>query len=118
MFRTLFVVGVFLLPACGSPITPEGAPPFSGEVISAGTGEWGGSAEDPFRIHVKETPGEECGVIFTITDETAIADVRSGRGWGVGTDVLVAGARVQVWAEFVLDSCPRQAHASAVRRIQ
>ena len=111
-------VVALILSACGSPSAPDGDPPMAGDIVRAGQGLWSGATGGPFQVHVKSDPGEECGIIFSIGDDTWIGDSRSGRTEAAGVGVLSEGARVEVWFRLVNDSCPGQSHAEAIKRVR
>jgi hypothetical protein len=96
-----------------------------GEIVRAGQGLWSGRTDGPFQIHVKSDLNDECGIIFSADYDTAITDSRrwetdpsSWKTRAAGPEILSVGARVEVWYDFVLDSCPGQSHATTVNRIQ
>ena len=89
-----------------------------GEVVRAGPGLWSGAPNGPFQIHVKPDPQDDCGIIFSVDDGTWIGDSRRGPAVRSGIDILLEGARVEVWFDFVADSCPQQSRAEAVSRIE
>lgn len=103
--------------ACSSPAAPEGDPLMVGDIVNTGHGLWGEDADGSFQIHVKADPTEECGVIFSVDDDTWIADARGGVTRIASEDVLTSGATVQLWFRIMRDSCPGQSHADAVKRI-
>jgi hypothetical protein len=104
--------------ACGSPATPEGDPQLVGEIVRVGQGLWTADTDGPLQIHVKSDLNDECGIIFSIDDDTRIVDSRTGITKQSGLEILSQGAKVEVWFGWVLDSCPGQSHAEAVNRIE
>jgi hypothetical protein len=67
---------------------------------------------------VKVDRDEECGVIYSIDDDTWIGDARAGHGRRADLDVLSDGATVSVWYESAHTSCPGQSRAQAVIRVE
>jgi hypothetical protein len=61
---------------------------------------------------------EECGIIFSVDEDTWIGDSRNDLARRADVAILVDAASVAVWYELVLDSCPGQSHAGAVVRLE
>ena len=117
MVKLGWTVGLgLLLAACGGSTAPEGDPSLTGEIVQV-SGQLLGPREGVLYIHVKEDPGEECGIIFSVDEDTWITDSTRGSLRRADTGILGKGATVQLWFRLVLDSCPGQAHADAVNRI-
>ena len=127
MRRSMFhgVAGVRLLPglllpgllvSCRPLSLPDRAPTLVG-VIVAETRPPPGAAGRP-TVHVKQTPGEPCGIVFSIGSETDIV-VRDPRGAlsRAPFDSLTAGRIVRVWSGAVAESCPGQSRAGAIEII-
>ncbi len=110
------ILALSVLPTCGSPLVPEEDAGLVGVIVSAGHGLPNGTPGDPFQVHVKEEPEDECGIIFTVNSSTSIVDSRGGRSRSAGQSILSEGARVSVWFDLVLESCPGQSVAKTIER--
>ena len=77
------------------------------------------SSGDKPTVHVKRNLLEECGVIFTITDDTALAEGdRDNQLHEIQAGDLRVGDIVRVWTDVVMRSCPGQAWANALLVIE
>jgi hypothetical protein len=95
-----------------TPLAPQGESGMSGRIVARDSRISTGGHPT---MHVKETPAEECGVIFSISDDTRILRrVSSHVLIEVPVSELVVGANVRVWTGAVLRSCPGQAHADII----
>ena len=99
--------------ACNPTLEPEGPPAISGSIVARDVAISIGGAPT---VHVKETTASECGIVFLVRRDTPIlrrmADGRVGRA---SLADLTVGRRIDVWAEVVMESCPGQASATAIR---
>jgi hypothetical protein len=66
-------------------------------------------------VHIKST-FEQCGIVFTITDDTRILAARgNNRFERAGMADVTVGRRAQGWADgAIAESCPAQARAEVV----
>jgi hypothetical protein len=94
--------------ACSDPVDPGPGPDMMGVVVRAGEGLWSGKPGPPHEIHVKADPSDECGIIFSIREETVVRDSRHLNVGDAADQVLHEGVRVAVWHGMVLQSCPGQ----------
>ena len=102
--------------ACHSALEPDTPPAFTGDIVARDVTI---SFGQPPTIHVKESPDEECGVIFLVGPTTRILR-RSPDGKVTRASVsdLTVGRRVGVWAGVVLTSCPGQSTAQVVEILE
>lgn len=110
------MLAVSILLTCTSPLVPDRDAGLVGVIVRAGPGLWSGDPGGLFQVHVKADPQEECGIIFTIDSATSISDARSGGPRSADRSVLTEGARVAVWFDLVLESCPGQSWAQVIER--
>lgn len=99
--------------ACNPTLEPEGPPAITGSIVARDVAISIGGAPT---VHVKETPGSECGIVFLVRRDTPI--LRRTPDGGVSRaslSDLTVGRRVDVWAEVVMESCPGQSSATAIR---
>ena len=108
-----------LLTSCGESIVmPDDEDGSMYGVIVALDRRTSSSGDNP-TVHVKRNPLEECGVIFTITDDTALAEGnRENQLHEIQPEDLRVGAFVRVWTDAVMRSCPGQAWANALLVIE
>jgi len=105
-------VAAFLALGCESVTLPDGPATLQGNIVGAGS-------QIPFggenRIWVKENPDSPCGIVFTVTDETEIAERQpDGSLEERSISDLEVGETVSVWTQIVAESCPGQASADAI----
>ena len=110
---------VLLLASCRQSITmPDDEDGSMYGVIVALDRPTSSSGDNP-TVHVKRNPLEECGVIFTITDDTALAEGdRDDQLHEIEPEDLRVGQSVRVWTDAVMRSCPGQAWANALLVIE
>ena len=116
---TLMAAAVaLLLTSCGESIVmPDDEDGVSGVIVALDR-RTSSSGDNP-TVHVKRNPLEECGVIFTITGETALAEGnRDDHLHEIEPEDLRVGALVRVWTDGVARSCPGQAWAKALLVIE
>jgi hypothetical protein len=110
--RFITLISLAALAACSSPWDPEGPPGMEGQIVGRDQAISTGGAPT---IHVKEDPNEQCGVIFLVRNSTQIRRrLEDGSTMPASIAELTIGARVAVWSEFVMESCPGQSFAEAV----
>lgn len=111
MWRTCICLGIVIVAVgCGSTAEPEGAWS-TGSVVARDVRIPIG---DPPSIHVKETPTDECGIIFLVRPSTSIRQQGAGLASRVVYSDLVVGTQVRVRAQIILDSCPGQSTADVI----
>lgn len=109
----LLILGA--LAGCNSATEPGSPPAITGAIVAHDLTIPIGA---PPTIHVKETPTDECGVIFLVRSGTRVLRRGSdGRVTNATAADLTVGRTVKVWANVVLDSCPGQSTATAVEII-
>jgi hypothetical protein len=111
------IVAVGLFATCAnSPLVPVREAELVGEIVGAGPGLWSGDETGALQVHVKEGLADACGIIFTVHSETLIADSRGGETRDASESILMEGAMVAVWFDYVQRSCPGQSRAEAIER--
>ena len=114
----LAAAAALLLTSCGESIMmPDDQDGSMYGVIVALDRPTSSSGDNP-TVHVKRNPLEECGVIFTITDDTALAEGDRDDLHEIEPEDLRVGAFVRVWTDGVMRSCPGQAWANALLVIE
>ena len=106
MFRNPGALLVLIALACASPTDlPDRPPSEDGFVVSA----------SPTTVHIKAA-SDECGIIFSIDDDTRILLKRENGTIIEATLALVtAGRRAQGWASGpIAESCPAQTGAAVI----
>ena len=106
--RPVLVALLMSLSACSDPVDPGPGPDMMGVVVRVGEGLWSGRPGPPFQVHVKTDPADECGIIFSIREETVVRDSLHLDVSDAAAEVLREGVRVAVWYGMVLESCPGQ----------
>ena len=115
--RIIVLLGAALLTSCGlltDPELPDGSAQ-AGVIVALNRPTSISSGRTT--IHVKDDQDEECGIIYTIGDDTRIRRrTADGDLEKASIDALRTGRKVRVWATggVVLTSCPGQAGADAV----
>ena len=101
------------LGACGSPSEPANESATVGIIVARDRST---SIGNPPTIHVKDTPSEECGVIYLVTPDTRIIRRSpSRRIRPASVAELTVGVRVDVRSSGVLLSCPGQSWADVIQ---
>lgn len=66
-------------------------------------------------MHVKESPADECGIIFGIMPETVLARRTADDGLvKIDVEQLRVGQLVKIWGGGVEETCPGQSVATGV----
>ena len=110
--KKLALAALILLAAC-SPAAPDDPVAIEGSIVArdAITPTSGNRST----IHVKTTPSEQCGIIFAVDSKTDLLKRTSnGQVKDAALSEFTVGARVRVWAEIIMDSCPGQSFATAI----
>jgi hypothetical protein len=105
------LAGIVLLQACGASSEPEPNASITGPIVARDVSI---SIGGPPSIHVEKTSQDGCGIIFLVRPSTKIHRRSGGRVTSASQSDLVVGARVSVWTDIVLDSCPAQAGAQVI----
>ncbi len=89
---------VIVLGACGGSLTAPEVEPFQeGQIVEINPPSGDPKLGD--RVLVKETPDEECGVVWFFTDETTLVKKDSdGSLREISFDNLEVGLRVRAWS--------------------
>lgn len=116
MRRVASTLMLLVVASCRPAFDPGSPPAIRGEIVARDVPT---SIGDRPTVHIKESPDAECGIIFLITGDTRIMR-RSASGGMVPASVaeLAIGRRVIAWADFILDSCPGQATATALQLVE
>lgn len=118
MIGALMTTTALLALGCGSPTgpgLPADDPTIEGVIVARDVPS--SISGDRPTVHVKGSVDDECGIIFTVTEDTEILRRRNdGSLVEARLDDLVEDLRVRAWSSngIVFESCPAQAAAEAI----
>lgn len=117
MSRRPWALGAALLASCSGITVPSDPAAQEGVIVERDRPT--SFAHDRPTIWVKDHVEDECGVIYVIVEGTDLTRRTPLGGLDRATLAdLQVGARVRVWTDVVLQSCPGQASAEAVEVLE